>query len=47
VTYNPRKTKIVCTLGPLTESEEKVRALIGAGMDLSSDLMRRGSPGGR
>lgn len=30
-----RKTKIVCTLGPATDSEEKIRALIGAGMNVA------------
>lgn len=30
-----RKTKIVCTLGPATNSEESIRALIGAGMNVA------------
>ena len=28
-----RKTKIICTIGPAVESEEKIKALISAGMD--------------
>jgi pyruvate kinase len=35
MTYNPRKTKIVCTLGPAAKSAERVRALIGAGMNVA------------
>ena len=35
MTYNPRKTKIVCTLGPATESAEKTRALAAAGMNVA------------
>ena len=31
----PRRTKIVCTLGPAVASVEGVRALIGAGMDVA------------
>ena len=31
---NKRKTKIVCTLGPVTDSAEGIAALIGAGMDV-------------
>jgi pyruvate kinase len=30
-----RKTKIVCTLGPATDSPERIRALIQAGMDVA------------
>jgi len=30
-----RRTKIVCTIGPASESREKVRALITAGMDVA------------
>ena len=30
-----RKTKIICTIGPASESEEKLRALIEAGMDVA------------
>lgn len=33
--YSPRKTKIVCTIGPATDSAEKVRALIAAGMNVA------------
>ena len=35
VTYNPRKTKIVCTLGPATETVENIRAMIEAGMNVA------------
>jgi pyruvate kinase len=31
---NPRKTKIVCTLGPVTDSANGIAALIEAGMDV-------------
>ena len=30
-----RKTKIVCTIGPATESEEQLRALMLAGMNVA------------
>ncbi|AET68721.1 pyruvate kinase [Desulfosporosinus orientis DSM 765] len=30
-----RRTKIVCTIGPASESEEKVQALLNAGMDVA------------
>ena len=30
-----RRTKIVCTLGPSVDDEASLRALLGAGMDLS------------
>ena len=30
-----RRAKIVCTLGPATSSEERVRALVDAGMDVA------------
>ena len=29
---NPRRAKIVCTLGPATSSREKIRALVDAGV---------------
>lgn len=31
----PRRTKIVCTLGPAVDSEDKIRALIEAGMNVA------------
>ncbi|MFI5272362.1 MAG: pyruvate kinase [Ktedonobacterales bacterium] len=31
----PRRTKIVCTLGPASESEERIEALIRAGMNVA------------
>ncbi len=30
-----RRAKIICTLGPATESEEQIRALVSAGMDIA------------
>ncbi|HVE24867.1 MAG TPA: pyruvate kinase [Sporichthya sp.] len=30
-----RRAKIICTLGPATDSEEQIRALVGAGMDIA------------
>jgi len=35
MTARPRRTKIVCTIGPASSSEEKLRALIGAGMNVA------------
>ena len=32
---SPRRTKIVCTLGPATASEERIETLIQAGMDVA------------
>jgi pyruvate kinase len=32
---SPRRTKIVCTLGPSTASQERIEALIQAGMDVA------------
>ena len=39
----PRRTKIVCTLGPAVASVEGVRALIGAGMDVARLNFSHGS----
>ena len=39
----PRRTKIVCTLGPAVSSREGVRALIGAGMDVARLNFSHGS----
>ena len=30
-----RKTKIICTLGPSTDNEEVLRALVDSGMDVA------------
>ena len=30
-----RRAKIICTLGPATDGEEQVRALVNAGMDIA------------
>ncbi len=38
-----RKTKIICTLGPATESEEMIRELILNGMDVARVNMSHGS----
>lgn len=38
-----RKTKIVCTLGPASSSEEKIRSLIGAGMNVARFNFSHGS----
>ncbi|WP_312641548.1 pyruvate kinase [Hydrogenoanaerobacterium sp.] len=38
-----RKTKIICTLGPATETEEKIRELILAGMDVARFNFSHGS----
>ena len=38
-----RKTKIICTLGPSTDSEEKIKALIEAGMNVSRFNFSHGS----
>ena len=35
MTASPRKTKIVCTIGPVTASPERIEELIGAGMDVA------------
>jgi pyruvate kinase len=42
----PRRSKIVCTLGPATESEEKIAALIDAGADLIRINFSHGSQEG-
>ncbi len=38
-----RRAKIVCTLGPATESYEEIRALVGAGMDVARMNMSHGT----
>ena len=38
-----RKTKIVCTIGPASNSEDKIRALIGAGMNVARFNFSHGS----
>ena len=38
-----RKTKIVCTLGPATETEEKITQLMNAGMDVARLNFSHGS----
>lgn len=35
MTTSPRKTKIVCTIGPVTASPERIEELIRAGMDVA------------
>ncbi len=35
MTASPRKTKIVCTIGPVTASPERIEELIRAGMDVA------------
>lgn len=37
-----RRTKVVCTIGPATSTEERVRALIGAGMNVARLNMSHG-----
>ncbi len=39
----PRRTKIVCTLGPATDGEERVEALMRAGMDVARINFSHGS----
>ncbi len=39
----PRRTKIVCTIGPATSSEEQLRALLGAGMNVARLNFSHGS----
>ncbi|QDO88871.1 pyruvate kinase [Ornithinimicrobium ciconiae] len=38
-----RRAKIVCTLGPATDSYEEIRALVGAGMDVARMNMSHGT----
>ena len=33
-----RKTKIVCTIGPVTQSEEMIKKLMEHGMDVAEDM---------
>jgi pyruvate kinase len=39
-----RRAKIVCTLGPATDSYEQIRALVTAGMDVARMNMSHGTP---
>jgi pyruvate kinase len=43
VRHNPRKTKIICTLGPSTEEVQKIQALIAAGMNVARLNFSHGS----
>lgn len=36
-----RKTKIVCTIGPVTQSEEMIKKLMEHGMDVQIQLFSR------
>ena len=38
-----RKTKIICTIGPASESEDKLRELMLAGMDVARFNFSHGS----
>src|SRR5689334_13586114 len=38
-----RRAKIICTLGPATDSEEQIRALVAAGMDIARFNLSHGS----
>lgn len=38
-----RKTKIICTIGPASESEEMLRSLMSAGMDVARLNFSHGS----
>ena len=38
-----RKTKIICTIGPASESEDKLRELMMAGMDVALFYFSHGS----
>ena len=38
-----RKTKIICTIGPASESEERLRELMLAGMDVARFNFSHGS----
>jgi len=38
-----RRAKIVCTLGPAVEAPEKIRELIGAGMNMARLNLSHGS----
>ena len=41
-----RKTKIICTIGPASESEERLRELMLAGMDVARFYFFHGRPQG-
>jgi pyruvate kinase len=38
-----RRAKIICTLGPATDSEDQIRALVAAGMDIARFNLSHGS----
>jgi len=38
-----RRAKIICTLGPATDSEEQIRALVAAGMDIARFNLSHGT----
>ncbi len=41
--YKMRKTKIVCTIGPASESEEMIEKLMNAGMNVARLNFSHGS----
>ena len=42
--FDMRKTKIVCTIGPACETEEKLKELMQAGMDVARFNFSHGTP---